>query len=185
MNSPSNRHFGLAPSPWVVRFAPLVAPGRRVLDLAAGHGRHALFFAARGVKVLAVDRDAAALATLEGRKSAEDRIDARVSAWTCDRDAGEIEQALAQLGIPAHALLDTHELLHDAQLQFRGHVHRIPHPQFGMTAIEGSRVLMSQSAAAQPTLAVSYGSHNAQVLGDILGYKEPRIAQLAARGALQ
>jgi crotonobetainyl-CoA:carnitine CoA-transferase CaiB-like acyl-CoA transferase len=126
-----------------------------------------------------------ALATLEGRKRAEDRIDARVSAWTADRDAADIERELVQIGIAAHTLLDTHELLHDAQLQFRGHVHRIPHPQFGMTAIEGSRVLMSQSAAAQPTLAVSYGSHNAQVLGDILGYKEPRIAQLAARGALQ
>jgi crotonobetainyl-CoA:carnitine CoA-transferase CaiB-like acyl-CoA transferase len=126
-----------------------------------------------------------ALATLEGRKRAEDRIDARVSAWTADRDAADIERALVQLGIAAHALLDTHELLHDAQLQFRGHVQRIPHPQFGMTAIEGSRVLLSQSAAAQPPRAVSYGSHNAQVLGDILGYKGPRIAQLAARGALQ
>jgi crotonobetainyl-CoA:carnitine CoA-transferase CaiB-like acyl-CoA transferase len=125
------------------------------------------------------------LATLDGRKRAEDRIDARVSAWTGDRDAAEIERALAQLGIAAHTLLDTHELLHDAQLQFRGHVHRIRHPQFGMTAIEGSRVLMSQSAAALPTLAVSYGSHNTQVLGDILGYSEQRIAQLAARGALQ
>ncbi len=29
-----------------------------------------------------------------------------------------------------------------------------------MTAIEGSRVLMSHSPAARPTLAVSYGSHN-------------------------
>ena len=74
MNSPSNRHFGLAPSPWVVRFAPLVAPGKRVLDLAAGRGRHALFFAARGVQVLAVDRDAAALATFAGSPGIETRV---------------------------------------------------------------------------------------------------------------
>lgn len=74
MNSPSNRHFGLAPSPWVVRFASLVAPGERLLDLAAGHGRHALFFAARGVQVLAVDRDAAALATLAGSRGVETRV---------------------------------------------------------------------------------------------------------------
>ena len=73
MNSPSNRHFGLTPSPWVVRFAPLVAPGKRVLDLAAGRGRHALFFAARGVQVLAVDRDAAALATFAGSPGIETR----------------------------------------------------------------------------------------------------------------
>src|SRR5262252_7712841 len=52
------------PSRWVVRFAPLVPPGARVLDLASGHGRHARLFASRGCRVLAVDRDAGALTTL-------------------------------------------------------------------------------------------------------------------------
>jgi len=61
-------------SAWVERFAPLVAAGARVLDLACGYGRHARFFAARGARVLAVDRDAAALATLAG----EERIATRV-----------------------------------------------------------------------------------------------------------
>jgi SAM-dependent methyltransferase len=53
-----------APSPWVVRWAALVRPGSEVLDLACGTGRHARFLAARGCSVLAVDRDAAAIATL-------------------------------------------------------------------------------------------------------------------------
>lgn len=54
------------PSPWIVRFAPLVADGGRVLDVACGQGRHSLFFAARGCAVTAVDRDAQALAGLAG-----------------------------------------------------------------------------------------------------------------------
>ena len=66
-------HAALAPSPWIVRFAPLAVPGGRVLDLACGHGRHARHFAARGHHVVAVDRDAAALAGLAG----DPRIDAR------------------------------------------------------------------------------------------------------------
>lgn len=53
-----------APSPWVMRWAHLVAPGARVLDVACGGGRHARFFAGRGAQVDAVDRDAAAGATL-------------------------------------------------------------------------------------------------------------------------
>jgi SAM-dependent methyltransferase len=52
------------PSPWIQRFAGLVAAGARVLDVACGHGRHARLFAARGCYVVAVDRDAAALAVL-------------------------------------------------------------------------------------------------------------------------
>lgn len=50
-------------SAWVQRFAPLVGPGE-VLDLACGHGRHALLFARLGHAVLAVDRDTAVLAQL-------------------------------------------------------------------------------------------------------------------------
>jgi SAM-dependent methyltransferase len=57
-----------------VRFAPLVAPGGRVLDLAAGLGRQALFLAARGARVLAVDRDAAALATFADSPGIETRV---------------------------------------------------------------------------------------------------------------
>jgi SAM-dependent methyltransferase len=37
-----------------------------VLDVACGHGRHARYFASRGASVLAVDRDAQALASLDG-----------------------------------------------------------------------------------------------------------------------
>jgi SAM-dependent methyltransferase len=51
---------GLAePSPWVARFAALVPPGSRVLDVACGHGRHALLFAAQRCLVDAVDIDPA------------------------------------------------------------------------------------------------------------------------------
>ncbi|WP_169834994.1 class I SAM-dependent methyltransferase [Pandoraea oxalativorans] len=53
-----------APSAWLVRWAHLIAPGARVLDLACGHGRHARWLAGRGVHVMAVDRDDAALATM-------------------------------------------------------------------------------------------------------------------------
>jgi len=60
-----HRHLD-TPSAWVRRFAPLVAAGSSVLDLACGAGRHARFFAALGCRVLAIDNDAAALATLDG-----------------------------------------------------------------------------------------------------------------------
>jgi SAM-dependent methyltransferase len=75
-------HATLAPSRWIVRFAHLVPAGARVLDLACGHGRHARLFAARGARVLAVDRDAAALATLDGTPGIETRVvDLEAGGW--------------------------------------------------------------------------------------------------------
>jgi SAM-dependent methyltransferase len=55
-----------APSPWITRFAPLIPPGARVLDLACGQGRHSRFLAARLCDVVAVDRDSQALVALAG-----------------------------------------------------------------------------------------------------------------------
>ena len=50
------------PSPWVAQWAGLIAADATVLDVAAGGGRHSRFFAQRGHKVTAVDRDVSALA---------------------------------------------------------------------------------------------------------------------------
>jgi SAM-dependent methyltransferase len=51
-----SEHGIVAPSEWVVRWAPLITRGT-VLDVACGEGRHARFFAARGLRVVAVDRE--------------------------------------------------------------------------------------------------------------------------------
>jgi SAM-dependent methyltransferase len=55
------------PSAWISRHAGLIPGlrhGARVLDLACGSGRHVRWLTARGARVTAVDRDAAAVATL-------------------------------------------------------------------------------------------------------------------------
>ncbi len=55
-----------APSEWVVRCAPLIRAGGRVLDVACGAGRHTRFLIQAGFQVEAVDRDTSALASLAG-----------------------------------------------------------------------------------------------------------------------
>ena len=61
-------HQQLHPSPWVLQQA-LAWPDRgRVLDFACGYGRHSIALATR-FDVLAVDRNAAALATLAAHRN--------------------------------------------------------------------------------------------------------------------
>lgn len=48
-------------SDWVRRFAHLIRPGGVALDLACGSGRHTRFLLARGLSVVALDRDVSAL----------------------------------------------------------------------------------------------------------------------------
>ncbi len=57
-------HADSPPSPWVVRWSRLIAPGGTVLDVACGSGRHVRWLAGRGFRLTGIDRDAAALAPL-------------------------------------------------------------------------------------------------------------------------
>jgi len=57
-------HGELAVSPWLERWSHLIPANGRVLDVAAGSGRHSRWLAARGHAVTAVDRDEAAMTAL-------------------------------------------------------------------------------------------------------------------------
>jgi SAM-dependent methyltransferase len=70
-----------APSPWVARFGPMLHAGARVLDVACGGGRHARFFAARGCRVTAVDRDPAMLDALGSDSIAVVCADLEQAGW--------------------------------------------------------------------------------------------------------
>ncbi|USX22354.1 class I SAM-dependent methyltransferase [Oxalobacteraceae bacterium OTU3REALA1] len=61
-------------SSWVRRYAPLI-PGGDVLDLACGNGRHTRHLASLGHSVVAVDRDADALALAAGPDITTSNID--------------------------------------------------------------------------------------------------------------
>lgn len=69
------------PEPYLVREAADLPPGARVLDAAAGDGRNALWLAARGFAVAAVDVAPSAVARLERAAVARGglRVDARVA----------------------------------------------------------------------------------------------------------
>jgi SAM-dependent methyltransferase len=54
----------ILPSPWVLRWAPLIQAGGTVLDIAAGHGRHTRALAQRGHWVTAIDLDVTGLTDL-------------------------------------------------------------------------------------------------------------------------
>lgn len=76
-----------APSPWVVRCANCLPAGGRVLDLACGGGRHALWLAARGFRVDAADRDTAALRALAGAAGVVPvEADLEIGPWPFEAD---------------------------------------------------------------------------------------------------
>ncbi|MEO8629917.1 MAG: methyltransferase domain-containing protein [Betaproteobacteria bacterium] len=78
-------HDRESPSDWVSRFAPLIAPAGRVLDLACGHGRHTRLLAGLGFSVTAVDRDEQALASIYEIAGEVMQADLESGAWPFER----------------------------------------------------------------------------------------------------
>ena len=69
-------------SAWVRRFVPLVRPAGRVLDLAAGGGRHTRLLIEMGFQVTAVDRDVTALQPFAGPRCVLRAVDLETGeAW--------------------------------------------------------------------------------------------------------
>ncbi len=66
------RHLRITdPSPWIVRFAPLIKAGGTTLDLACGGGRNTRYLLELGHKVVALDRSTDALADLANNPGCE------------------------------------------------------------------------------------------------------------------
>jgi SAM-dependent methyltransferase len=81
----------MTPAAWVCTHAALLPDSGRALDVACGRGRHAIWLAARGLHVTAVDRDEQAIDAL--RRGASDRA-LPVSTVVADLETGNYSPGL-------------------------------------------------------------------------------------------
>ncbi len=94
------------PSLWMQRHAHLLQSVASLLDVACGYGRHAKFFAARGIQVTAVDRDALAMASLVGVANVTiERRDLESDPWPYPADSFDAAVVCNYLWRPALAAL--------------------------------------------------------------------------------
>ncbi|MDH3641753.1 MAG: CoA transferase, partial [Gammaproteobacteria bacterium] len=119
-----------------------------------------------------------------GRRAAHDEIDERIERWASGQDGLELEARLQAAGIPAHRVVDTHELCADPQLAHRGHYIEVAHPQFDNAVVESSRLCLSRTPARIPEAAPSFGVDNEKVMRETLGYAAERYEELRAADVL-
>ena len=127
-------------------------------------------------------RDEWAEHDVAARRDGAAEIDAAIGAWTSQRSPEAAERALQQAGVPAHGVLHT-ESPPDPQLDHLDHVVEVDHVEFGLRPIERTRIELTRTPPT-PSHVPKIGQHTDQVLAEILGYDEARIAELRAAGAL-
>ena len=77
-------------SNWVGRWIGKPGGDARLLDFASGHGRHCHLARTRGFRVLAVDRDASLLETLQGKNTEARTEDLESGRWSFSAERFEV-----------------------------------------------------------------------------------------------
>jgi len=125
-----------------------------------------------------------ALASLEGRRSAQGRIEEGITKWTRTRSAAEVMSVLINHDIAAHSVQSSAECLADTQLTHRQNFIWTEHPD-RQCLVENTRFSLSRSEVGPKARAPFLGEHTFEVLSDFLAYDANQIADLAALEVLE
>jgi crotonobetainyl-CoA:carnitine CoA-transferase CaiB-like acyl-CoA transferase len=136
--------------------------------------------------VMSFDAEAAdeALATSEGRRLAQDRLDALIGEWVANRDAGVVVERLRASGVPAVIAVDHRTASFHEQMIARGFFETIDHPVVGAhptpTMPFRYRSVPNWLRSPAPTI----GQHNVEILGGLLGHDAEELDALESAGII-
>ncbi len=122
-----------------------------------------------------------ALATADGRRAAEDTLEAAISAWTGDRSPDEAMEALQAAGVPAGAARGLNELiLYEPQLTARGYWQEVERPHLDFP-YQPSPVFREDGVPYPIRMpAPTLGQSTREVLGRLLGLSAAELDRLEA-----
>ena len=138
-------------------------------------------------QVMSLDDLAAdeALASVTGRKEREEELEDRMSAWTEANDAHTTQDLLIEAGVAAYVVQNAVDCIADPQNVARGHFISVEHSTVGEMKLENSRYRLSRTPAFVTRAGPNQGEHNFEVLSEVLGYDDDKIADVYASLAME
>jgi benzylsuccinate CoA-transferase BbsF subunit len=112
---------------------------------------------------------AARYATVEGRLSDVDELEARIGDWTRPRQAEEIVRLLHDAGVEAAVVENFEDLLNDPQLAHRRHFHEVDHPVIGKHLCETNGMRFSRTPESVRLPAPCLGQHTEYICRELIG----------------
>ncbi|MGP3775787.1 CoA transferase [Streptomyces sp. SDT5-1] len=120
------------------------------------------------------------------RRAHEDEIDAALAAWTRGHDAHKLAELLQSEGIAAAVVATGRDLVEaDEQLAARGFHPVLDHPLTGPVRHEGIVARLTATPGGLDRPAPLLGQHTHEVLRELLGLSDRRLAALAAEGVTE
>ncbi len=123
-------------------------------------------------------------ADLAGRRANEDALDAAIGNWTATLDRWSITRVLQDAGVAAFPSMSPRDLAADPQLQARGFLEHLDHPEVGRRVHAGIpwRLTFGPNGVRAP--APLLGQHTDEVLAEVLGLDPDELDLLHRDGVL-
>ena len=125
-------------------------------------------------------------ASLALRREHEDALDAQVAAWTRERDAAAVMEALQAQGVAAGVVQDVEDLAcRDPQLAARGFFEELEHLAKGTVVATGVPLGLTGTPGRSGPAGAALGQDNAYVFGTLLGLSPQEIRACVEAGAIE
>jgi len=134
--------------------------------------------------------DRADLASTEAYATGPDRISRRDELFAILGEAfakqpwSHWQSRMRAAGVPCGQVRTVGEAIRSPEARERAIVTRIPHPSIGWVPNVTLPIRYSHTPMVDPVAAPAVGQHTEEVLRDLLGYDEDRLAHLAEAGAV-
>lgn len=122
-------------------------------------------------------------ASIESRLKHTSELDWIVADLVAERDGAELEASLQAGGVACHRVQDTTAAVADVQFAARGHFVPLAGPESN-SLIEDTRSKLSRTPAEIRHDLPTLGRDSFEVLAQVLGYDDDKIAELAITGVL-
>ncbi|MDB5429837.1 MAG: CoA transferase [Caulobacter sp.] len=127
----------------------------------------------------------ARFATLAARVANQDALDAKMAAWTADKDRFVLMHGLQAVGVRAGAVQTAEDLNEtDPQIAERGVYFEMDHPVIGEARFEGTPIQFSSIPQENWRSAPLLAEDNAYVFKTLLGMGDEEFETLTAEGVL-
>jgi len=123
-------------------------------------------------------------ATHSARGAHQQELDEIVAAWTATVDAAELEQMMADHGIPSGKIYRAPDMLEDPHFKAREAIIKMVHPQFGELKMQNVAPKLSATPGSVRAPGPGLGEHNEAIYKGLLNFSDERMAELLDRGII-
>ena len=123
-------------------------------------------------------------ATHHARGERQQELDELISAWSRERSADEVLEAMREAGVPAGKVYTAEDMMSDPHYAARENIARVDDPEIGEVPMQNVVPRLTETPGEIGWTGPALGQHNEEVYGGLLGFDAAQMDELRERGTI-